>query len=77
MKSVSLVNLIADREVVTELLGYNFNAVSLKDELGKLVAPAEKRQRMLAEYGELAEQLGSEPVSKRAAREMLERITSK
>lgn len=77
VKSVSLVNLIADREVVTELLGYNFNAVSLKDELGKLVAPAEKRQRMLAEYGELAEQLGSEPVSKRAAREMLERITSK
>ena len=27
-----------------------------EDELGKLVAPAEKRQRMLAEYGELAEQ---------------------
>lgn len=75
--NVSLVNLIADRQVVTELLGYNFNAESLKSELGKIIAPAEGRQRMLDEYAHLADLLGTEPVSRRAAREMIERLNNK
>ncbi len=74
VKHVSLVNLIADREVVTELLGHFFNAESVKAELKKIIAPAPEREEMLAEYDQLIELLGKEPVSQRAAREMIERL---
>lgn len=77
VKNVSLVNLIANRDVVTELLGYFFNAESLKNELNKIIAPAKGREKMLEEYADLANLLGTEPVSQRAAREMVERLNQK
>lgn len=76
VKNVSLVNLIADRDIVTELLGYFYNAESLKAELDKIMPSAEGREKMLKEYADLADLLGTEPVSLRAAREMVARLNA-
>lgn len=77
VKFVSLVNLIAGKEVVKELLGADFNAESIKVELRKIIPPSEGRQTMLNEYAKLADILGYEAVSVRAAREMVERLKTK
>ena len=68
VKYVSLVNLIADREVVRELVAADMKLHNVKQELGKLL-PVDSKERtaMLNEYSRMMEILGKPGASQRAA----------
>ncbi len=66
LKYISLVNLIMDKEIVTELIQDKFNETALKAELDKCLE-SENRAKMLAEYDALIAKLGSFGASKRTA----------
>lgn len=67
---VSLVNLIADAPVVSELLGYRATAENLRRELARLF-DKENRERMLAGYDLVARRLGAPGAPENAARSMV------
>ncbi|MBU0940886.1 MAG: lipid-A-disaccharide synthase [Bacteroidetes bacterium] len=67
LKYISLVNLIMDEEVVTELIQDDFNTKNLKKELVKLLAPAH-REQLLKKYNLLETKLGGTGASKKTAR---------
>lgn len=67
VKYVSLVNLIADREVVTEVLDKNYNPAFIRQELGRILAGPD-RQRMLDGYAEVRRRLGDQKAPDNAAR---------
>jgi lipid-A-disaccharide synthase len=67
LKYISLVNLIMDEEVVTELIQDDFNTINLKKELVKLLAPAH-REQLLKKYNLLENKLGGTGASKKTAR---------
>ena len=67
VKYVSLVNLIADREVVTEILDKNYTIVHIRQELGKILAGPD-RQRMLDGYAEVRRRLGDQKAPDNAAK---------
>jgi lipid-A-disaccharide synthase len=71
VKYISLVNLIMDKEIVTELIQNELNEKNLKKELDKLLQPA-TRTEMLNNYSVLKQMLGGAGASKNAARLMLE-----
>lgn len=64
---VSLVNLIAGKEVCKELLGFMITPERLKSELGDIVYNQEARSQMLQGYAEMKEQLGGAGAPQRAA----------
>jgi lipid-A-disaccharide synthase len=66
LKYISLVNLIMDEEVVTELIQENFNYKNLKIELSKLI-DENHRMKLLKKYDELEEKLGGEGASDKTA----------
>lgn len=66
-KYISLVNLIAGREVVQELFGARFSQQQIHDELGKLLHDKSYRQEMLDGYDEIIRLLGKPGASQRAA----------
>ena len=66
LKYISLVNLIMDAPVVTELIQGALNTRNLKAELDKLLDPA-YRERLLKDYQVLRERLGNEGASQRTA----------
>ncbi|TAK44379.1 MAG: lipid-A-disaccharide synthase [Saprospiraceae bacterium] len=74
LKYISLVNLIAGRQVVVELIQRHLTAPNLSLALKKLLEP-ETRKRMLRGYAELTALLGNEGASRRAARLMVERLS--
>ncbi|CAL67913.1 lipid-A-disaccharide synthase [Christiangramia forsetii] len=63
---ISLVNLIMDREVVTELIQNEFNTKNLKTELTKILNE-ENRKRIFEDYFELEQKLGGKGASKKTA----------
>lgn len=69
---VSLVNLIAGREVVRELVAADMRLENVKAEIGKLL-PADSKERtaMLDEYDRMLDILGEPGASERAARKMV------
>ena len=67
VRYVSLVNLIADREVVTELVADTFSVANIRSELSKiLVGPA--REQMLEGYAEVRRRLGDQKAPEQTAR---------
>lgn len=66
LKYISLVNLIMDAPVVTELIQGELNTKNLKTELDKLLNP-EHRAQLLKDYKTLREKLGNEGASERTA----------
>lgn len=66
-KYISLVNLIADREVVQELFGARFSYEQIRDELGKILQDKTYRSTMLAGYDEIIQRLGQPGASQRTA----------
>lgn len=68
VKFVSLVNLIAGREAVCELVAADMKLENVKAELGKLL-PMDSKERtaMLNEYSRMLDILGAPGASKRAA----------
>jgi len=67
VKYISLVNLIMDRKVVTELIQHEFNINSLKASLEALLQQSPERMHMIAEFKSLQEKLGRTGASKNAA----------
>ena len=66
VKFISLVNLIMDRRVVTELIQGNFKAENLEKELYAIL-DEKNRSQMISEYKLLREHLGGQGASRRAA----------
>ncbi len=73
LKYISLVNLIMDKPVVTELIQSELNLKNLKAELSKLFEPA-NRDRMLADYDALENKLGGVGASSKTAKLIIANI---
>lgn len=71
VKFISLVNLIADREVVKELVADTMTVDNMRKELKYLLEDEAYRKEMLAGYEYVAERLGPAGAPHHAAREML------
>ena len=67
IKYISLVNLVMDAPVVTELIQYDFTAERVRAELDKLLTDEEVRSKMSEEYAQLLMRLGGRGASARAA----------
>ncbi|RKS01520.1 lipid-A-disaccharide synthase [Flavobacterium sp. 102] len=67
LKYISLVNLIMDEEVVTELIQDKFNTKNLKKELSKLLNE-EHRKSLLEKYNQLETKLGGIGASEKTAK---------
>jgi len=76
VKFVSLVNLIADREIVKELLVHLFTTENVKNELDKILNDPDKRKQMLQGYAEVAERLGNPGAPQNAAKKIVTTIKS-
>ncbi|WP_158797636.1 lipid-A-disaccharide synthase [Pedobacter sp. L105] len=70
IKFISLVNLIMNREVVTELIQNDCNTINITDELVGLVS-GPKRMMMMEDYNDLAGVMGEPGASARTAGLML------
>lgn len=66
LKYISLVNLIMDKEVVTELIQENCNKKTIKAELQKLLEPS-YRKNLIQQYNTLEEKLGGIGASQKTA----------
>ncbi len=66
LKYISLVNLILDKPVVTELIQNEFNAKALKQEL-ELILDPDKRAQLFIAYYELEKALGGKGASAKTA----------
>jgi lipid-A-disaccharide synthase len=71
---ISLVNLIAGREVVRELIQDALTPRAIADALLPFLQASAERERIVEDYRFLREQLGGAGASGRAAREMRERM---
>ena len=67
VKYISLVNLIADREVVTELVADTFSVANIRRELERILDGPD-RQAMLQGYEEVRRRLGEEKAPDNAAK---------
>ena len=67
IKYISLVNLVMDAPVVTELIQYDFTEERLKEEMDKILFDEVVRQKMSDEYAQLLTRLGGRGASARAA----------
>lgn len=68
---ISLVNLIAGREVVKELLMQQLNRKNLQNALSAILPDTPARREMLAGYAEIREKLGAPGASDRVASEII------
>lgn len=66
LKFISLVNLVMDREVVTELIQGDFNKKRLKKELERIL-DKESRKKLFLDYYELEKALGGKGASEKTA----------
>ena len=71
VRFISLVNLIADREIVKELVADTMTVANVRTELRKLLFDEKKRHEMLDGYEYMAERLGDPGAPHRAAVEMV------
>lgn len=71
VRYISLVNLIADREVVRELVADTMTVAQMKAELHRLLADRDYRLRMLDGYDEIRARLGKTGAPAEAARLIL------
>ena len=69
---ISLVNLIADREVVQELFADRFTVANIRAELHTLLRGGSKREKMLADYRQIQGKLGDTSAPDNAARLMVQ-----
>lgn len=64
---ISLVNLISGNEAVTELVADGMTVTNLKAELKQILPDGNKRSKMLSDYEQLIQTLGTAGASQRAA----------
>lgn len=70
-KYISLVNLVADKTVVQELFAKFFSIKAIREETDRLLFDLPYRNKMLAEYDEVINILGSPGASQKAAGMMI------
>lgn len=63
----TLVNIIAGRVVIEELIAWRFSRKNIHKELTRLLNDEEYRDKMLNDYREIRETLGQQPAAKTAA----------
>ncbi|HUH29712.1 lipid-A-disaccharide synthase [Gelidibacter sp.] len=73
LKYISLVNLIMDKPVVTELIQDDFNKKRLKKELQAILQP-EKREQLFMDYFHLEKKLGGKGASEKTAKLIYEDV---
>ena len=71
---VSLVNLIANREVVKELVADTFSVDNIRRELETILPGGSKREEMLKDYEEIHRLLGESDAPEKAARVMIDTL---
>lgn len=71
VKYISLVNLIADREVVQELLADRFTVDNIAGELNRLLNEMSYRAKMLQDYADIRHRLGDDIAPDQAAKMMI------
>ena len=76
VRFISLVNLIADKEIIQELLADRFSIYNIANELYRILPGQPTRERMLADYQIVRERLGYAVAPDNAARIMVEKLTS-
>ena len=74
VKYISLVNLIADKEVVRELVADSFTLENIEHEL-EVILSGPKREEMLKGYDEVWARLGKENAPRNAAKKMTSLLT--
>jgi len=74
---ISLVNLIAEKKVVRELIQKDANADTISNELNALVDNGSYRRNMLAEYEAVIKRLDTGSASENAGRLMVEYLNGK
>ena len=74
---VSLVNLIAGREVVRELVADTFSVEGIRQELQSILPGGDRRQQMLQDYEDVHQRLGESNAPDEAARLIIEKLTTK
>lgn len=75
MKYISLVNLIADKEVVPELVADSFTHQRLVEELGNIMPGKPGREAMLEGYERMREAIGKPGAPANAARLMVSMLS--
>ncbi|MDN3670030.1 lipid-A-disaccharide synthase [Echinicola jeungdonensis] len=71
---ISLVNLIAEKEVVKELIQKQYNGDNLLKELKAILGDNQKKAQMLNGYSEIREKLGEKSASQETAHLIIEAI---
>lgn len=71
VRYISLVNLVANRKVVKELIQGDYNAVEIATELEYLLNDASTKKRISEGYSEIRKLLGDSCASKNAAQEIV------
>lgn len=71
VKYISLVNLIADREVVKELVADAMTVDRISSELGRILYDGEYRKQMIGGYEDVASRLGEAGAARQAALKMV------
>ena len=77
VKYISLVNLIAGREVVAELVADGMTSENVKQQLEAILPGQMTREKMLQDYDALIKILGQEGASERAAGKIVELLSRK
>lgn len=72
---ISLVNLIMDKEIVTELIQHDLNPARLKLELDAVLT-THKREQILNDYDTLIAKLGGQGASKNTAQQIVKQLKS-
>ncbi len=74
---ISLVNLIAGRELVSELVADRFSVENIREEVRRLMPGSDAREPMLRGYEEVRRRLGTERAPENAARIMISLLSSR
>ncbi len=77
LKSIGLVNIVAGKPIVPELIQGDASAERISAEVGRLLRDDEARERMRQALKEVADRLGAAGASNRAATIILERLKSR
>lgn len=75
VKYISLINLIADEEIVKELIQDDFNVANVKQELGKIMTDKKHKNAILDGYSKVRQILGTKNAAQNAASEIVKSLT--
>lgn len=77
VKYISLVNLIADREIVQELVADTMTVAHIREELNRILNDKSYRQAMLDGYEDMANRLGEPGAPNHAATKMIKLLKNR